>query len=129
MSMREEGFTILETLVALAILSVVLVALYAGASNSLRAVDRGTRAHHIALLARSKLDEIAAGHGTVPRSSLGVFAGTDIVWRIAAGEIPNSYAGRTAVVLQDITLTLDWPDGFSRRSATFWTRHLGSVRR
>jgi general secretion pathway protein I len=129
MTSRQDGFTILEALVAFAILSVVLVALYAGASNALRAVDRGSQTHRIALLAQSKLDELAATRRALPSSALGLFAGTNVTWSVQASEVPDTGAGRPAAVLQDVVLTLEWSDGFARHAATFWTRHLGAVRR
>jgi Tfp pilus assembly protein PilV len=125
----EAGFTILEALVAFAILSVVLVALYAGASNSLGAVERGAQSHHIALLAQSKLDEFAATRYVLPASVFGVFPGTRITWTAQTSDLPGSTAGRAAIMLQDVALTLEWPDGLVRRSVTFRTRHLGTVRR
>ena len=90
---------------------------------------RGTETRRVALLAQSKLDEIAAAPTPLPPNSFGVFAGTRITWQIDARDIASGFPGYSAATMQDVSLTLTWGDGGMRRTATFWTRHLGAIRR
>ena len=124
----ERGFTILEALIAFAILSVVLVSLYASAGLSLHAIDRGAQTRLVALLARSKLDEIAATRDLLPAQAEGGFDGTDVTWQIETQTESEAFAGLAKTRLQDVALTLTWSDDRGRRILSLRTRHLGEVR-
>ena len=125
MSAREEGFTIFEALVAFAILTSVLCALYAASGTSLRLIGRSDDLERAAMLARSKLDEIAAIRDPLPPISAGTFPGGDIAWRIEAHDLASPKAGPTPLHLQSVRLILSWPGG---RGLALETRHLGSDR-
>jgi type II secretion system protein I len=57
----ERGFTIMESLVALAVLAVMLVALYEAIGTGFRTFDRAAEAEEAVLVAQSLLDGIVAG--------------------------------------------------------------------
>src|SRR6266481_8535493 len=129
MSGSESGYTVLEALVAFAILSLGLVSLYAATGTSLRGVDSGSQARRVAMLAQSKLDEIAATREPLPPTSQGAFAETDVAWRVETHNISSGFAGPSASQLQDVQLVLNWTQGGRIQSMVLGTRHLGIVRR
>jgi general secretion pathway protein I len=124
--MRDEGFTIIETLVALAILAVALVTLYGAAATSLRATQHVAKTDQVLLLAQSKLDEIATVKGALPPQSSGEFPGGEIHWSITTEKVQDAWP--SAALLQNVHLTLEWRDGLNNQSLSIETRHLGAVR-
>lgn len=80
--MRDErGFTLIEALIAFAILAVVLVALYEVMGTSLKGFDRAAEADEALMIAQSQLDRLAANK-TLPEGSLqGAIGGTPFRWR------------------------------------------------
>jgi type II secretory pathway pseudopilin PulG len=128
MHRADAGYTVLEALVAFAILSAILVSLYGAAGTSLRAVDKGTRLETVAMLAQSKLDEIAAVRGPLPTTSSGTFTNSDVSWRIETDHVSGQNE-TSPLLLQDVHLTLIWSAGTSNGSFELRTRHLGTVRR
>ena len=123
MKRGEAGFTIMEALVAFAILSLMLVAIYAASGTALRGVGRAQGVERAVLLAQSKLAEIAALRTTFPATSKGSFAGTQVRWRIDATDVHMNAMG--ALRLQDIHLELTWPEDDATRTIAVDTRHLG----
>jgi prepilin-type N-terminal cleavage/methylation domain-containing protein len=124
----EAGFTLLETLVAFAILASVLVALYAAGGTALTAIGRDAQAERATLFAQSKLDEMAATREPLPETATGGFPGSDVTWRIDARDLPDGAPGGSSYRLQDVRLTLAWPRGTGHASLRVETRHLGSVK-
>lgn len=124
--MRDQpGFTIIETLVALAILSTALVTFYGVGATSLRAASHIGMADGAVLLARSMLDEIASRQGLLESSSSGSLAGTPYTWAISATRLPDTVQGAGTAHLQDVTLTITWREGVRDQSVSVATRHLG----
>lgn len=128
MTRREDGFTVLEALVAFAILSVCLTALYAAAGTSLRSVDGGTQTRRAALLAQSKLDELAAERTPLPAAMQGAFNGTNVTWRVNVQDIPSGFAGFQVMKLQSVHLVLSWPRDGHTQTLILDTRHLGIIK-
>lgn len=124
MTARDGGYTIFEALVAFAILASIITPLYAVIDTSLRLVAKGTRMDEAALLAQSKLDEIAAIRDPLPPSGAGTFPGSDVQWRIETSYLPATRPGIDSLRLQSVRLTLSWPEG----NFAVQTRHLGAVR-
>jgi len=120
--MNQNGYTVLEALIAFAILSVVLVALFAAGGSSLHAIDAGASAQRADLLAQSKLAEIAALRGPLPNSSRGVFEGSEVSWNMTASDL--SPVGPGLLRIQDIRLMITWPRDSGRQTLTLQTRHL-----
>ena len=67
--MNRRGFTLLEVMVATAIMGIAVVGLLSGISQSLRNADRVTDYDRAALLARSKMDELLLNY-QLPKGSV-----------------------------------------------------------
>lgn len=78
---HEQGFTLVEALIAFAILAVTLVALYGVFGTSAAALARTARLEQAVLLAQSKLDELDVVRAA-PAALEGPFEGTGYSWRI-----------------------------------------------
>jgi len=106
---RQSGFTLVEVLVAFAILAFTLATAYGVFSDSVRAVASGER-HGVALaLAESRLAEIDAMPADEPWDSEGDFNDT-FHWRVETRPLPDSSAGGDAAlepVLVSVTVTWD----------------------
>ncbi|MGA7676544.1 MAG: prepilin-type N-terminal cleavage/methylation domain-containing protein [Rhizomicrobium sp.] len=125
MTRTDSGYTILETLCALAILSVALVLLYGASATSLTASDHIANIDRVALMAQSKLDEIAATRSQFPAHSEGAFSNSDIRWTITADTIFSPPFQQKGPTLQAIHLELLWREGLREQSFAVDTRHLG----
>jgi Tfp pilus assembly protein PilV len=123
------GYTVIEALCAFAILSVVLVALYSVGGTSSRQLVASDEADRAMLLARSKLDELAAVPAPLPRSQAGLFTGTNIAWRIDSETAPESAKDFPELQLQTVRLTLKWPTVIGADEFVVTTRHIGFERR
>lgn len=77
---REHGFTLVEALVAFAILAVVLVALYEAMGTSLSGFNRAAEADEALLVAQSEFDRLTAMK-TLPAVLQGAVEGTPFRWR------------------------------------------------
>jgi Tfp pilus assembly protein PilV len=128
MSGREGGYTIIEALCAFAILSVVLVALYGLGGTSIRMLAVGSDADRVALLAQSKLDELAAARAPLPALQMGRFDGTEVRWRLQARELPKPDMDAHQAHLQALRLTLTWPALTGSNEFVVSTRHIGVER-
>lgn len=121
--MTRRGFTLLEMLVATAIMGIAVVALLANLSTSLRNAARMTEYDRAAVLAREKMDELlvnprlrqfAALEGEFdPSVSGGIAAG----WRarLTPFEAPPE-AGVGTAVLERIEFEAWWGSGASKRT-------------
>jgi general secretion pathway protein I len=102
------GFTLLEIMIALAIVSIAMVSLLALANRSIGVHDRLQRITTATLLAQQKMaeTEVNARHGTLQSAeSQGVFSGpyADYRWQIA-------YADTPLASVQMVTVTVLWGD-------------------
>jgi prepilin-type N-terminal cleavage/methylation domain-containing protein len=77
----ERGFTIMESLVALAVLAVMLVAMYEAIGTGFRTFDRAAAAEEAVLVAQSQLDSIVARR-RLPDLRGGNVDGTRFAWRL-----------------------------------------------
>jgi len=84
---RQRGFTLIEIVVALAILSVALPALFQAFSGGLRATTSTERRTAAVMLARSLLDRVGADIPLAPGEQTGV-TGDGRHWRIAMAPSP-----------------------------------------
>lgn len=122
---RQQGFTLLEMLVATTIMGVAVVALLANLSTSMRNGARLTDYDRAAVLARAKMDELlldrrlpkfAQFGGTFEPSLTG---NTEAGWkaRVTPFEmLPQSGAG--AAVLERLELEIWWGPGEKKRTLT-----------
>ena len=121
--MNRRGFTLLEMLVATAIMGIAVVALLANLSTSLRTAARMTEYDRAAVLAREKMDELLVNprlpeftwlQGEFdPAVSGGVASG----WRarLTPFEAPPN-AGPGTAVLKRLELEVGWGPESSRRT-------------
>ncbi len=125
--MREElGFTIIEALVAMAILAVVLVAYYGVGADSLNASRHISGTDHAILLAQSKLEELSLEQTPLSAHESGQFPEGEFAWDVAASTIADDQSNRENSVLQNVVLKLTWHDGLTPHSISVETRHLGT---
>jgi len=122
---NQSGYTIIETLVALAILSTGLVGFYSVGGTSLRATSHIARVNDAILLAQSMLDQVASQQDLLESRMNGSFAGTPYKWTMSAIRLPDTVQGEGAAHLQDVTLTITWREGVKQQSIIVPTRHLG----
>jgi len=105
---KRSGFTLLEIMIALAIVSIAMVSLLALANRSIGVHDRLQRITAATLLAQQKMaeTEVNARHGTLQSADLqGEFSGpyTEYRWRI-------TYADMPLPSVQMVTVTVLWGD-------------------
>jgi general secretion pathway protein I len=124
---HQQGFTLLEILVAFVVLALVGGALLQLFQGGLRNIDVSTHLSHAALLARAKLNELSALDNLQPGSSEGDFS-DGYRWQLQL----EPYAGNGDDVppdspLQALSATLDihWePDGTYRAHTLLLSRGL-----
>jgi len=105
---QRSGFTLLEIMIALAIVSIAMVSLLALANRSIGVHDRLQRITAATLLAQQKMaeTEVTARNGTLEKAeSQGVFSGpyTAYRWQI-------DYADTPLPSVQMVTVTVLWGD-------------------
>jgi prepilin-type N-terminal cleavage/methylation domain-containing protein len=119
---RENGFTIVEALVALVILSIALLTLYSVGETL---VDKSA---HIAIndraifFAQSKLELLALEEAPLPKYEKGTESGFQ--WEVAADNIQSDRIWDKQV-LQNVRLSVSWQSKYRQRSLSIETRHLG----
>ena len=105
---REQGFTLVEALVAFAILAVVLVAAFRTADTGLRAIDAAATTEAAVLAARSQMDRIIALRQlSGPRK--GQIEGTPYTWELEV--LPPSRAWSLQPLARKpahVRLTVSW---------------------
>ncbi|MBP6013422.1 MAG: prepilin-type N-terminal cleavage/methylation domain-containing protein [Alphaproteobacteria bacterium] len=124
--MNARGFTLVEALVAFAILALTLTALYGALGTSLAGIARSTKNDEAVLIASSKLAELAVLRA-LPSAAEGAVEGTDFRWRVepiaeAQPEGPE-YAG-TPLRTQRLKLTIRWRENGTTRSIAVERRLL-----
>jgi len=126
MTHTSPGFTIVESLVALAILSIALVSFYEAGGRTLQASNHLEMVQNAALLANSKLNEVASNNSLLSPASSGLFPGTSYSWSIFARTLPTGARSSGAARLQDVTIIISWREALNQQSISIDTRHLGS---
>ena len=120
----ERGFTLLEILVATAIMGIAVAGVMNGLAGSVRNASRITQYDRAAILARLKMDALLADE-TTPRNQ--IFGGTyqpietggvEAGWqaRVVPFESLAPEPGPGAVVVERVELEIWWMDGPTRRT-------------
>jgi general secretion pathway protein I len=107
---RDKGFTLIEVLVAFAILAFTLAAAYGVFADASRAVASGERYGVALALAESRLAEIDAAPADETWEGAGEFNGTHR-WRVETRALPDSPAGRDQFEPVVVTVTVTWETG------------------
>jgi prepilin-type N-terminal cleavage/methylation domain-containing protein len=119
---REQGFTLLEVLVAAAIAALALAVLFQGAAGGVRTARVADHVQEAVARARSRLAVLE--HGPAP--ALGELSGDDgggFRWRSSVAQVGS--AGR--VVLYDLAVAESWTaDGGEREVALHGRRVLAA---
>ena len=131
--MRQQGFTLLEVLVATVIMGIAVVTLLSGISTSLRNAARVTDYDRAVLVARAKMDALLA-ESRLPKMEIlegpfdpALMGGVEAGWRARSTvfEAPrNVTPGIT--VLERVELEVWWKAGENRRTFTLegFRRHV-----
>lgn len=105
----QQGFTLVEVLVAFAILALVLLASLRTAGTGLRAIDAAAANEAAVLAAQSEMDRILA-LGRLPAERRGRIEGTPYSWEVEV--LPANPAWRRQPLARKpahLRLTLSWP--------------------
>jgi general secretion pathway protein I len=119
---NEPGFTLLEVMIALAILALVGVAFLRAQASSVRLVNESVQVSLGTLLAKEKMAELEGARTLEPGKKSGTAeeAWMPFRWeqKITSGEIPT---------LRKVQVTVFWTDGGVERKMEF-TRYLAAKR-
>ncbi|MDZ4867789.1 MAG: type II secretion system protein [Alphaproteobacteria bacterium] len=107
----ERGFTLIEALIAFAILAVVLVALYEVMGTSLKGFDRAAETDRALMIAQSELDRLSAMKALPAEALQGAVEGTPFRWR--ATVVPDAqpepeHLRVSSLRLQKLRLVVSW---------------------
>ncbi len=106
----QKGFTLIEALVAFAILAVVLVSLYEAMGTGLRSFGAASRAGEALLIARSRLDSTMSLK-RIPELKQAKIAGTVFEWRldVLPGPQQDPFQPIHTFHSVPVRLTVSWP--------------------
>ena len=127
-SIRQRGFTLVEVLVALAILAIAVVALINLQLTSMKLSDRSQRTSEAAALARAKLAEIAGRESVPVGRSSGTAEGAggmSYSWSATVAELDDAaLAAVNVTAMRSVAVEVLWPDGQATRRVQFntWVR-------
>jgi general secretion pathway protein I len=107
MRRRQRGFTLIEVVVAFAILALSLGALYESFGGSLRRATSASKRELAALRAESLLAEFRGSAGLAPQRRSGHDADGN-EWRITSKPYPAELAERSAWVAEAVTVEVSW---------------------
>ncbi len=128
MTLGKAGYSLIEVLCAFAILATVLIALYAASGTSLHALGVSAQREHVAILARSKLEELESARGELPARESGRFRDIDVEGLAETRDVtPASAASRFK--LQSIHLVLTWPTNGNPTVLQLDAIHIAPVQR
>jgi len=123
---RQRGFTLLEILVATAIMGIAVAGVMSGLAASVRNASRITQYDRAAMLARFKMDELLVDEKTPRNESFGApyklteTGGVQAGWqaRVVPFESLAPEPGPGALAVERIELEIWWMDGDTRRVFT-----------
>jgi general secretion pathway protein I len=106
----QRGFTLVETLVAFAIMAVMLTALLQTAGSSLRAIDSAAHHNRAVLVAQSQLDRIMALK-QIPAIKEGRMPNSPYRWHveeISSGKLPANVERMVATKPVFLRVSVSW---------------------
>jgi general secretion pathway protein I len=101
---REEGFTLLELVVAVTILSLSLLAIYQASARGLRVLHRVDQLSLASMIARSKLAELAANGSEINLPGEGQDA-SGFIWRISPAPSPPDTTNLKVITVEVFSAT------------------------
>ncbi len=107
---RDRGFTLIEVLVAFAILAFTLAAAYGVFADASRAVASGERYGVALALAETRLAEVDAATADDVWDSEGEFGGA-YRWRVETRALPDGPAENVQLVPVAVSVTVTWESG------------------
>lgn len=107
---RERGFTLLEVLVAFAILAFTLAASYGVFSDASRSVAAGERYGTALALAENRLAEVDAASPDAIWDGAGEY-GEIYRWQVETRALPDSVAESVRLMPVIVSVSVTWPDG------------------
>ena len=133
---RQAGFTLLEVLVATAIMGIAIVGLTSALAQSARNASRLTQYDRATLLAQQKMNELLVDDSLSRKAPVeGVFpaartGGIPAGWRarVSPFETPAGQANVGGWVVDRIELEIWWMDGPTRRSFSLDAYRRGILR-
>lgn len=112
----QAGFTLVEALIAFAILSLMMVTLYQAAGTGLRAFDSAADTDRAVLVAQSQLDRITSLR-RLPDMRQGKVAGTPFTWTLQVQPSPLLPGARELSAKPVLMrLTVSWKAGTAGKS-------------
>jgi len=105
---RQRGFTLIEVVVAFAILALSLGALYESFGGSLRRASVASKRDLAALRAESLLAEFQGSNGLLPQPRSGRDPAMGHEWRIVSKPYPAELAEHSAWVAEAVTVEVSW---------------------
>jgi general secretion pathway protein I len=103
---RQRGFTLIEVVVAFAILAMSLGALYESFGGSLKRSTSSSRRELAALRAESLLAEFRGSGGLLPAQHRGADSGFE--WQITSKPYPAELAEQSAWTAERVTVEVRW---------------------
>lgn len=125
---RQDGFTLLEVLVALLITGVAMGALFQGSLGGIAAAERAGRSDEALSRARSRLAVVGRASPLVAEDRQGDDGG-GYRWRLRVEPlaVQPGEPGVPARTLYAVQVTIGWGDGRQTHSVTLDTRRLGAA--
>lgn len=125
----QRGYTLIEVIVAFAVLGIALMLLLGTLSNGTRQVRWAADSGRAALHARSLLDGIGIDVPIVPGRSTGEFEDGRYRWSLTIApfvdpELPPALSGLAQQQLFEIALDVDWGEGTPRERLQVHTLRL-----
>jgi general secretion pathway protein I len=113
-SRRARGFTLIEVVVAFAILALSLAVIYEAFGGALRRSSAASQRELAALRADSLLAEFRGSGGLLPQPASGRDEDTGLEWRVTRKAYLAEHAEHSAWMTDTVTVQVSWGVGAAR---------------